>query len=297
VVTVPAPAASAAATAAATNPRINNLLKGAFRRPFLCPDARLVSDSRQRFNPLEMPRPAALLLLAVMTVGGLLAWRWLRPGDLRLSVDPRSREVAVIYPQEAADRRCADGVLRALAELTEPTRREGLRTRINELRATLPERIEVGFVPAGMAEARLPSGQPLEGGKSLPGLARAQLAALSHGYLVVHTAEVGALLETAGRRRWLGRALVETGASAESATITVGESDDGAFLVATVAFAYRTGDEAEAALKRLTERQGDFEALGFAARPGADRLTRQTKLLVIRFDIETDLVLQALGRR
>ena len=60
-----------------------------------------------------MPRPAALLLLAVISVGGLLAWRWLRPGDLRLSVDPRSREVAVIYPQEAADRRCADGVLRA----------------------------------------------------------------------------------------------------------------------------------------------------------------------------------------
>jgi len=40
-----------------------------------------------------------------------------------------------------------------------------------------------------------------------------------------------------------------------------------------------------------------IEALGFAARPGADRLTRQTKLLVIRFDIETDLVRQALGQR
>ena len=152
-------------------------------------------------------------------------------------------------------------------------------------------------MPAGMAEARLPLSQPPAGGKSLPGLARAQSAALPHGYLVVHTAEVGALLETAGRRRWLGRALVEAGASAESATIAVGESDDGAFLVATVAFAYRTGDEAEAALQHLTERQGDFDALGFAARPGADRLTRQTKLLVVRFDIETDLVLQALGRR
>jgi hypothetical protein len=244
-----------------------------------------------------MPRPAALLLLAVMSVGGLLAWRWLRPGDLRLSVDPRSREVAVVDPREAADRRCADGVLRALAELTEPTRREGLRTRLAELRTAKPERIEVGFVPAGPAEARLPLSDPPEGGKSLPGIARAQWAALPHGYLIVHTTEVGPLLETAGRRRWLGRALVEAGGPAESATIAVGESDNGAFLVATVAFAFRTGDEAEAALKRLTERQGDFEALGFAARPGADRLTRQTKLLVIRFDIETDLVLQALGRR
>ncbi|MFZ9400907.1 MAG: hypothetical protein ACO29B_04850 [Opitutales bacterium] len=244
-----------------------------------------------------MPRPAALLLLAVMSVGGLLAWRWLRPGDLRLSVDPRSREVAVIDAREAADRRCADGVLRALAELTDPTRREVLRARVAELRAAKPERIEVGFMPAGPAEARLPLSHPPEEGKTLPGLARAQLAALPHGYLVVHTGEVGPMLETAGRRRWLGRALVEAGKSAESATIAVGESDDGSFLVATVAFAYRTGDEAEAAFKQLTERQGDFEALGFAARPGADRLTRQTKLLVVRFDIETDLVVQALGRR
>ncbi len=242
-----------------------------------------------------MRRP--LLLLAVLTIACGMAWRWLRPGDLRLSVDPRSREVAAIDALEAADRRCADGVLRALAELTDPTRRETLRIRVAELRAAKPERIEVGFIPAGPAEARLPLSHPPEGGKTLPGLARAQLAALPHGYLVVHTGEVGPMLETAGRRRWLGRALVEAGKSAESATIAVGESDDGSFLVATVAFAYRTGDEAEAALKQLTERQGDFEALGFAARPGADRLTRQTKLLVVRFDIETDLVLQALGRR
>ena len=95
----------------------------------------------------------------------------------------------------------------------------------------------------------------------------------------------------------LGRALIEAGARAETATIAVGESDDGAFLVATIAFAYRTGEEAAAALERLTEKQGDYDALGFAARPGTDRITRQTKLLVIRLDIETDLVLQALGRR
>jgi hypothetical protein len=118
-----------------------------------------------------------------------------------------------------------------------------------------------------------------------------------HGYLLVHAAPASALLETAARRRWLGRALIEAGAQAETATIAVGESDGGAFLVATIAFAYRTGDEAEAALARLTEKQGDTEALGFAARPGTDRITRQTKLLVVRLDIETDLVLQALRRR
>jgi hypothetical protein len=244
-----------------------------------------------------MPRRAALLFLAVIMTACGLGWHWLRPADLRLSVDPRSREVALIFPDEAADRRCADGVVRALAELTEPSRREALRTRVTELRTKRPERIEVGFMPAGAAEARLPLSSPPAGGKTLPGLARAQLAALPHGYLIVHASEVRPLLETAGRRRWLGRAIVEAGAQAETATIAVGESDDGDFLVATVAFGYRTGDEAEAALKRLTERQGDFEALGFAARPGAERITRQTKLLVVRFDIETDLVRQALGQR
>ena len=124
-----------------------------------------------------------------------------------------------------------------------------------------------------------------------------QLSGVPHGYLLVHAAPANALLEAAARRHWLGRALIEAGAQAETATIAVGESNDGTFLVATIAFAYKTGDEAEAALARLTEKQGDFEALGFAARPGTNRITRQTKLLVIRLDVETDLVLQALGRR
>jgi GNAT superfamily N-acetyltransferase len=124
-----------------------------------------------------------------------------------------------------------------------------------------------------------------------------QASGVPHGYLLVHADPASGLLEAAARRRWLGRALIEAGAQAETATIAVGESDGGAFLVATIAFAYRTGDEAEAALRRLTEKQGDYEALGFAARPGTDRITRQTKLLVVRLDIETDLVLQALSRR
>jgi hypothetical protein len=159
------------------------------------------------------------------------------------------------------------------------------------------ERATVGFIPGQPAELSENPPEVSVGGKVIPGLARVQLSGVPHGYLLVHAAPANALLETAARRRWLGRALIEAGAQAETATIAVGESDGGAFLVVTIAFAYRTGDEAEAALARLTEKQGDYEALGFAARPGTDRITRQTKLLVVRLDIETDLVLQALRHR
>jgi GNAT superfamily N-acetyltransferase len=242
-----------------------------------------------------MRRP--LLLLAVLAIACSVAWLWTHPGDLRLRIDPRSREVALILPREAQGLRTSTAVLRALAELAPPEQREALRAGLARTTLDQAERATVGFIPGQPAE--LSENPPVvsEGGKVIPGLARVQLSGVPHGYLLVHAAPANALLEAAARRRWLGRALIEAGAQAETATIAVGESNDGAFLVATIAFAYKTGDEAEAALARLTEKQGDFESLGFAARPGTDRITRQTKLLVVRLDIETDLVLQALGRR
>ena len=242
-----------------------------------------------------MRRP--LLLLAVLAIACSVAWLWTHPGDLRLRIDPRSREIALLLPREAKGLRTSTAVRRALAELAPPEQREALRAGLARTTLDQAERATVGFIPEQPAELSENTPEVSEGGKVIPGLARVQLSGVPHGYLLVHAAPANALLEAAARRRWLGRALIEAGAQAETATIAVGESNDGAFLVATIAFAYKTGDEAEAALARLTEKQGDFESLGFAARPGTDRITRQTKLLVVRLDIETDLVLQALGRR
>ena len=242
-----------------------------------------------------MRRP--LLLLAFLTTASGLAWLWLDPSNLRLRIDPRSREVALLLPAETIGRRTAAAVLYALPELALQGQRDALREKLTSASATSADRVTIGFIPGQQPELTLDTPEVSDGGKVIPGLARVQLRSIPHGYLLVHAAPANALLETAARRRWLGRALIEAGAQAETATIAVGESDDGAFLVATIAFAYRTGEEAEVALKRLTEKQGDYDALGFAARPGTDRITRQTRLLVIRLDIETDLVLQALGRR
>ena len=242
-----------------------------------------------------MRRPWLLLVLLATASG--LAWLWLDPADLRLRVDPRTRELALIVPAELAGRRAADAVLGALPELAAPEERASLREQLARPATRSAQRVTVGFIPGRPAQLGLDTPEASEGGKVIPGLARVQLRGVPHGYLLVHADPAAGLLEAAARRRWLGRALVEAGAQAETATIAVGESEDGAFLVATIAFAYRTGEEAEAALNLLTSKQGDYDALGFAARPGTDRITRRTKLLVVRLDIETDLVLQALRRR
>jgi hypothetical protein len=243
-----------------------------------------------------MRRP--LLLLAMLATACGVAWGWLAPADLRLRIDESSREVALLFPAETAGRRTAAAVLgQALPELAPPEHRAALRTQLLGPLVSTARRVTAGFIPGRAAEVGLDTPETTDGGKTIPGVARVQLRGVPHGYLLVHADPASGLLETAARRRWLGRALLEAGARAQTATVAVGESDGGDFLVATIAFAYRSGEEAEAALRSLTAKQGDFESLGFAARPGTDRITRQTKLLVVRLDIETDLVLQALGRR
>ena len=236
-----------------------------------------------------MRRP--LLLIAILAIAAVPAWLWLNPPDLRLSIDRRSRESALLYPREATGRRCAAVVVASLAELTEPERRDQLRTQLEQGLVAREDRVEVGFVPSS------PTAATDTPAWVIPGRARLQLRAVPHGYLLVHAAPAQDLLRVASRKRWLSSGLIAAARTATTATIAVGETDDGTHLVATLAFDYRTGEEAEAAFQELMQKQGDFEALGFAARPGADRITRLTKLLVIRFDMETDVVLRALRNR
>ena len=58
-----------------------------------------------------MRRPWPLLAFLVMASG--LAWLWLDPSELRLRVDPRSREVALLVPAETVGRRTAAAVLQS----------------------------------------------------------------------------------------------------------------------------------------------------------------------------------------
>ena len=114
-----------------------------------------------------MRRP--LLLLAVLAIACSVAWLWTHPGDLRLRIDPRSREVALILPREAQGLRTSAAVLRALAELAPLEQREALRAGLARATLNKAERATVGFIPGQPAEL---SENPLEvsdGGKVIPG--------------------------------------------------------------------------------------------------------------------------------
>ena len=67
------------------------------------------------------------LLLAFLATASGLAWLWLDPADLRLRIDPRSSEVALIIPAEMVGRRTAAAVILALPELAGPEQRASLR--------------------------------------------------------------------------------------------------------------------------------------------------------------------------
>ena len=155
-----------------------------------------------------MRRP--LLLLAFLATASALAWRWLDPSDLRLHVDPRSREVALIFPAETIGRRTAAAVLQqALPELAPQAQRNGLRLQLAGPKTNSAQHVSLGFIPEQAAELTVDTPEVSEGGKIIPGLARVQLRGVPHGYLLVHAAPAKALLETAASRRWLGRALIE----------------------------------------------------------------------------------------
>ena len=146
------------------------------------------------------------LLLASLAMASGLAWRWLDPADLRLRMDPRSREIALIVPAETVGRRTAAAVLQSLPELAAPEQRTALRAQLASPSVNSAQRVTLGFVPGEPAALSLDTPDVAEGGKIIPGLARVQLRGVPHGYLLVHADPASGLLEAASRRRWLGRA-------------------------------------------------------------------------------------------
>ncbi len=158
------------------------------------------------------------------------------------------------------------------------------------------EQVEFGFTLEQVIVQRSPRETVVDGCR-LPGRSILQLRGMPHGYLIVHCAPVASMLTNAARRRWLDAGIVAAGQPAIACTITVGETEAPRQLAVTFAFEYRTGEAAEAALKLLLARPSNLNALAFTAHPGTERVTRQTKLLVIRFDLDAELAIQGLRRR
>ena len=239
-----------------------------------------------------------LLGLTISLVIGL-AWWLLLPAPLTLGIDAKHPAFGVLYPRKAAGLTAARSVVTALANCAPSDKRAATYTQLLRALESGAERVDLGFA-TDRSEPVIrtfdPQAAPLATPRILPVRATLQLETLDHGYLLLRIEPTGALVELAARRRWLEAPVAEIARSALSATIAVGESERPNQVVATFALEYRTADEAQAALRKLTG-TGGVSSLGYVAQPGSRQIVGATKTVTIRYDVNADLAVQALNAR
>lgn len=241
-----------------------------------------------------MARRRLALLLAMSALLALGAWGlWQRPLPLALA---RAHPVmARAHPTVIAESRVGPGVLVAAGWLDEPGRRSATRARLAELAESGAERVDLGFGPSDSSPELPGAGEP--GEVALPAEAAALAMTTDGLLLLLHAARPGDFALPARQRGWIGPRVEEVAAAASSVTVAVAETGTPATLRVTLALAYPDGAAAEAALRRLTEAQGDIGQLGFVAQPGYERIVRRTRLVVIRLDVDSGLARSKLRPR
>lgn len=136
-----------------------------------------------------------------------------------------------------------------------------------------------------------------EGCVDLPAVATALLRAEDNPLLVLHTREPAELARVASRRGWIGPLASEVLGSAQAINLVVGADANDDWLRITLALEYADGSSAEAALRRLTQANGDPGQLGFIAQPGYERIVRRTSMVVIRLDARAESAARHMPRR
>lgn len=243
-----------------------------------------------------MTRRRFVLLALLGAAFAAAVWQFLG-GPLPLALKRTHPVMARAYPQAIAASETGPGLLVALGWLDATERRESTRAALAELATTAAseETVDLGLGP-GDAEPELP-GRSEDGPATMPREAAALAATTDGLLLLVHVPRPGDFALPARQRGWLGPRLLEVAASAESLTVAVAETGPPATVRVTLALAFADGAAAEAALRRLTEVQGDVGQLGLAAQPGYERIVRRTRLVVIRLEVGAALARAKLRAR
>lgn len=241
-----------------------------------------------------MLRRRLTLLAALLAIALGLAWA-LRRETAVLALERDHPVVARIFPQRIARSATGAGLASACGWMDEPGRAAATRASLGRLAEGGEEATDVGFGPGDPAP-ELP-GHAREGGIRLPVHASALLGTAEQPLLLLHAFQPSVFAETSRRRGWLGPLASEIAASARSVSALVTETAAPPTLRVTLVLEFADGEAAEAALRRLTEAQGDFGQLGFAAQPGYERIVRRTKLVVIRLEVDATLARSKLRAR
>lgn len=242
-----------------------------------------------------MLRRRLILLAALLATALAVGWTfWQSAAVLALA---RPHPVAVrAFPERIAASVAGPGVLAACGWMDDAGRAAATRATLSGLGENgAPGPVDLGFGPGDPAP-ELP-GAASPGTVELPLHASALLGTADQPLLLLHAFQPAVFAETARRRGWLGPLAAEIAASAISVTALVTEGSAPPLLQVTLAMEFPDGAAAERALRRLTEAQGDFGQLGFAAQPGYERVVRRTKLVVVRLDVDARLARSKLRTR
>ena len=242
-----------------------------------------------------MRRRRIVFLAALLATALGVGWT-LRQTTATLELARPHPVVVRAFPGRIAASASGPGLLAACGWMDEPARWTATRATLLGLAATPgDEPIDLGFGP-GDASPELP-GSSRPGEVELPLHASALLGTADRPFLLVHAFDPAAFAETARRRGWLGPLAAEIAGSARSVSALAAETSAPPVLRITLAMEFADGEAAEAALRRLTDAQGDFGQLGFAAQPGYERIVRRTKLVVVRLDVDASLARSKLRPR
>ena len=237
-------------------------------------------------------RRLLLVLLVVLAAG--VTWWAIAPKAVTLDVEARYPAFGAFYPRNAAGLTCPRAILAVLARCAPADRRPDTFGALARALEQDVMRVDLGFAADRSAPAIRPlgpSGDRPTTPRTLPADAVRQLRALPSGYLVMRFEPAMALTEISGRRYWPESGLAGIMRDAPSATVAVGEDKERGLLLASLALDYRTAEEAEAVLARLTAHEG------YVAQPFARTLVRRSRTVTILYQINADLALQLLSAR
>lgn len=239
-------------------------------------------------------------IIGVAVIVGLIAW-WVSPTNQTLRVPASCTIYGSFYPKQAQFLTASQTAVGALSLFTPPNERAKNKAALIAAFNTAADRVDFGFLVDEQKTSLILNNNespPLTvPARILTKKAKAQLNGIPRGYLIVQIEPVSALFDSIKKRRWLGPAVVAAASTATRATLVVGETESPNDCVLTLAFEYRSSDDAVKALQDLMSKQGDYDALGFVAKPGVDRLTQISRMLVIKFEVDATLVNQELGKR
>lgn len=239
-------------------------------------------------------------IIGVALLVGLIAW-WVTPTKQTLRIPTTCSIYGSFYPRQAQFLTASQTAIGTLALFTPPNERSKNKSALITAFNTPADRVDFGFLVDEQKTTLIlnnAESPPLTApARTLTKKAITQLKSIPRGYLVVQIEPASALFDSIKKRRWLGPAVTAAASSAIRATLVVGETESPNDCVLTLAFEYRSSDEALKALQDLLSKQGDYDALGFVAKPGVDRLTQISRMLVIKFEVDATLVNQELGKR